>query len=85
MPLAPSTTTFSFLPRLTASGSMNFSAAAWNSSWSSTGSTVPGASSPVVAAAPPPSCIASTSLRMSWMPSSPDSASAPSRISFTPV
>ena len=89
MPLPPSTTTFRGPPlrERIVSGSMKRSAAAWNSSYRSTSSTLP-VPVPVVpsagAADAPPSS-ASISRRMSWMPSSPDSAIAPSRTSFAPV
>ena len=56
---------------------MNFIAASWNSGAMSTSS-----DEPPPGASPSP---ASISLRMSWMPSSPDSAMAPSRTSFAPV
>ena len=75
MPLPPSTTTFI---GLTFAGSMNFIAASWNSAAMSTSSDEP----PPRPASPRP---ASISARMSWMPSSPDSAIAPSRTSFAPV
>ena len=74
MPLPPSTTTFN---GATLSGSMKPSAAAWKSALTSTSS-----------AEPPPSAFpspASMARRMSWMPSSPLSGSAPARTSLAPV
>ena len=74
IPLPPSTTTFI---GFTALGSMNESAWARNSSQMSTSS-----SEPPPGASPSPATIRS---RTSPIPASPESGSAPSRTSFTPV